>query len=245
MATVELFKYNKFYTTTNSNAITNFTIYGERHSGTNWLEKLINRSFHIPITWKYGHKHFFGCCDWTQLNSAKNTLFIGIVRNVYNWIGAMRKIPYHLSSKNVIDISPWESNKGIDSRLSFCDSDWYTKKKYIDIFDMRSDKIEFMYLYMPYLVDNYIFIRYEDLIDNTKDILQLISILYKLNIHQNQYQNSDVSKISLYKLSEHYFKSINDRTKWQTENMIGYHKILQRDENYRMAKEQDLTSRYH
>jgi hypothetical protein len=244
MATVELFKYNKFYTTINNSSIKNFTIYGERHSGTKWLEKLISRSFDIPVTWKYEHKHFFGCCDWEKLNIAKNTLFIGIVRNIYNWIGGMRKMPYHLSSKNVIDIRPWQSNIGITPHGSFCDSHWYTKKKYADIFDMRSDKVEFLYLYMPYLVDNYIFIRYEDLIENTKDILQLISILYKLNIHKNKYQIGDKSKIPLYKLSEYYFKSINDRTKWKTENMIGYSKILQPQENYRVSKEYGLSSRY-
>ena len=36
------------------------TIYGERCSGTNYLEELIVSNFDVKITWEYGWKHFFG-----------------------------------------------------------------------------------------------------------------------------------------------------------------------------------------
>lgn len=240
MANIELFEYNKFYSTTENYSIKNFTIYGERHSGTNWLERLINRSFRLPITWEYDYKHFFGCCDWAKLNEANNTLFIGIVRNIYNWIGAMEKIPYHLPSKNVIDISPWISNRHISGHGTFCDSHWYTKEKYKDIFHMRHHKIEFMYIYMPFLVNNYVFIRYEDLIEHTEYIITIISNLYNLNLYSNKYTNSDKSKLNLYRLSNNYFHRINNNTIWQTENMIGYKQINELGDNYRFITESVL-----
>lgn len=240
MANIELFKYNKFYSTTENYCIRNFTIYGERHSGTNWLERLINRSFRLPITWDYDHKHFFGCCDWSKLNNANNTLFIGIVRNIYNWIEAMERIPYHLPSKNVMDISPWISNRNIGEHGTFCDSHWYTKEKYKDIFHMRSNKIEFMYIYMPFLVNNYVFIRYEDLIEYTEYIISIICNLYNLNFYTNKYIDSDKSKLKLCKLSNNYLNKINSSTMWQTENMIGYKQINEFDNDYRFATESVL-----
>ena len=224
MATIELFNYNKFYNTIDNYPIHNFTIYGERHSGTNWLEQLISQSFDIPITWNYDHKHFFGCCKWDILNNANNTLFIGIVRNIYSWIGAMHKVPYHLEQKDILNIKPWRSTQYISAYNSFCDSHWYTKEKYIDIFDMRFHKLEFLYLYMPYLVNNYIFIRYEDLIEYTTNIMNIISYLYRLKIKQTKYR-SDKSKINIYKLSDIYMNTIQNNTKWTMENMIGYQQI--------------------
>lgn len=243
MATIELFKYNKFYNTVDNNVIKNFTIYGERHSGTNWLEKLIKNTFSLPVTWNYDHKHFFGCCSWNKLNTAHNTLFIGIVRNIYNWIGGMKKIPYHLSSNNLLDIKPWESAKAL-LHHSYCDSHWYTKEKYNDIFDMRDNKIKFLYIYMPYLVNNYVFIRYEDLIEYNNEIIYLISNIYNLKIKNEKLIPSDQSKIELYKLSDAYYEKINLNSVWKTENMIGYKQITNLDKDYRMFQEPGLTSRY-
>ena len=40
-----------------------YTIYGERCSGTNYLESIININFDSNITWEYGWKHFFGFQD--------------------------------------------------------------------------------------------------------------------------------------------------------------------------------------
>ena len=43
--------------------IKKFTIYGERCSGTNYLQNLVNDNFEIELTWEYGWKHFFGFQD--------------------------------------------------------------------------------------------------------------------------------------------------------------------------------------
>ena len=52
---------------------------------------------------------------------------------------------------------------------------------------MRHNKIEFLYLYMPYLVNNYIFIRYEDLIEFTQDIINTISYNQSIKINLTSY----------------------------------------------------------
>ena len=44
--------------------VNKFTIYGERCSGTNYLEEIILHNFNINVTWDYGWKHFFGSYDF-------------------------------------------------------------------------------------------------------------------------------------------------------------------------------------
>ncbi len=66
--------------------IFDYTIYGERHSGTNFLESCIKQQFGLDITYFYGFKHFFG---WTKPEiltyKARHTLFLGITRHPYDW----------------------------------------------------------------------------------------------------------------------------------------------------------------
>ena len=69
------------------------TIYGERCSGTNYLENLLINNFDVEITWIYGRKHFFGFND---LNNSDDVLFIGIVRNIFDWINSLYREKHHL-----------------------------------------------------------------------------------------------------------------------------------------------------
>ena len=59
-----------------------FTIYGERCSGTNYLENVITMNFNVEITWKYGWKHFFGFQDY-KLQNSDDTLFVCKVQDKY------------------------------------------------------------------------------------------------------------------------------------------------------------------
>ena len=78
--------------------IKKFTIYGERCSGTNYLENIIKINFDVDITWEYGFKHFFGFQD-EQLKQSDDTLFICIVRNLPDWINSFYRTPHHLQLK--------------------------------------------------------------------------------------------------------------------------------------------------
>lgn len=42
-----------------------FTIFGERCSGTNFLEKAILENFELEMTNEYGWKHFWGYSDYS------------------------------------------------------------------------------------------------------------------------------------------------------------------------------------
>jgi hypothetical protein len=71
------------------------TIYGERCSGTNYLEELLKSNFDIEVVWDYGWKHFFGFHD---LKNSDDVLFLGIIRNLHDWINSLCRDPHHLSS---------------------------------------------------------------------------------------------------------------------------------------------------
>jgi hypothetical protein len=79
--------------------ITHFTIFGERCSGTNYLEEVINANFHINFTSKYGNKHFF-CANEYHTKDTTNTLFIGIIRNPVYWVNSFSKELYHVPELN-------------------------------------------------------------------------------------------------------------------------------------------------
>ena len=167
--------------------IKNFTIYGERCSGTNYIEELILKNFNIELTWKYGFKHFFGFND---LSNSDDTLFIGIIRNPYNWLNSFYLVPHHIPKENIKNIdtylnnewysvynkndNKWFIDKDIDTNERLFDRNLYTKNRYKNIFDMRYTKIKFLIEDMPYKVKNYIFIKYEDLIDNFENTFNKI-----------------------------------------------------------------------
>ena len=71
----------------------NYTIYGERCSGTNYLKNIIDTNFDIEFTQKFGFKHFFGFSDLTNTD---DILFIGIVRNPYDYLNSLYFDQHHL-----------------------------------------------------------------------------------------------------------------------------------------------------
>ena len=86
----------------------NVTIYGERCSGTNYLEQILLLNFNVNVVWKYGWKHFFGFND---LSNSDDTLFIGIVRNIYDWVNSLYRDKYHLPPELTKDTDTFLNNE--------------------------------------------------------------------------------------------------------------------------------------
>ena len=79
--------------------IKKIVIYGERCSGTNYLENSLKKNFNCSIEkYKYYHKHFFGFFDFENDKNldTDNTIFIGIVREPFEWMNSFRKKQFHL-----------------------------------------------------------------------------------------------------------------------------------------------------
>ena len=163
-----------------------YTIYGERCSGTNFLENIINMNFDVNITWEYGWKHFFGLQD-DKLKNSDDTLFICIVRNLPDWINSFYRNMHHLPLKYKNNMSDEEkldeflnkefwsfndNNKNRDiTKEIMNDRNIYTGDRYKNIFELRHTKIKWMLEDLPNKVKNCIFIRYEDLINDFDETL--------------------------------------------------------------------------
>lgn len=149
---------------TNKALIENFTIFAERHSGTNFLEKCIKNSFGIPVTWKYGWKHF-----WTHHNKtipdSQNTLFIGMVRNPYSWIPAMYKKPYHIILKKTTLLNFMNCKI-----ISVGEKGRVLEQEYNDIFNLRETKDQHLLNIMPNICENYLLLNFENLFNNERII---------------------------------------------------------------------------
>ena len=162
--------------------ISKVQIYGERCSGTNYLENLLKINFDIDITWEYGWKHFFGFNDDKYINS-DDTLFICIVRDIYDWINSFYRELHHLPLKYMIDLSHndkiniflnnefYSIDDNNPGKIDFDkeimeDRNIYTNLRYKNIFELRHIKLKYLIDDLPKKVKNYVFIKYEDLLDD-------------------------------------------------------------------------------
>ncbi len=165
--------------------ITKFTIFGERCSGTNFLEHAIIENFGLQLTSKYGWKHFFGF-DKYDTPDCDQTLFIGIVRNPYKWMNSFYKNPHHLhdglkrnpESFFTQEFWSFHSTKEKHGQEIMEDRNINTKRRYKNIFESRQVKCRYLLNEMPKKVKYYILIKYEDLrdrYDQTMDRIMGIS----------------------------------------------------------------------
>lgn len=211
--------------------ITKVTIYGERCSGTNYLEELLLLNFDVEIVWDYGWKHFFG---FNNLTGADDVLFIGIIRNLEDWINSLYRIPHHLPSKLTESIDTfltdtfYSTTETGDDILS-TDLNMETNQKYKNIFELRRYKNLFLIEKMPLLVENYCLITYDDLINNFVKIMNKIKecglqikhdIEFPLNISYYKKEKTEV-----------FIKKVNEISSDKIKSLMGDNKELLYYEN--------------
>ena len=175
--------------------ITNFTIFGERCSGTNYLAYLIQENFqNYEITWEYGWKHYFGFNE-EKLKSSDHTLFICIVRNPVDWLNSLYRNPWHICEEIRGNVDKFlndefysyndDASGPRDGTEIMQDRNMYTGERYKDVFELRHTKLKYMIEDLPNKVKNYIFIKHEDLIEdfeNTMDRIKNTGLIVKPNI---------------------------------------------------------------
>jgi len=198
-------------------------IYGERCSGTNFLENAILENFDVEISWEQGSKHFFCFNDYNKRNF-DDTLYIGIVRNPVYWINSFSKELYHVPKINRQNLRNFLFNEFYSvndeteiapklqtilfnnkpQKIYKCttmieDLNYITNKKYKNIFELRKIKNEYLMDVMPTKVKNYILINYEKLLTNYEETLEFVK--NKFNLTQ---KHSTFKKIQKYKKSDTY-----------------------------------------
>ena len=165
-----------------------FTILGERSSGTEILKQFILDNFDIPYTQDFGSTHFFGFYDY-KLMFTDETLFLCIVRDPVDWINAFYHNPQYIPIQNqsldnflekpFYSIWPKKQPSECETIISE-DRNIITNKTYENIFELRKVKMEYLTETLPTLVKHHYIIRYEDLLENPKLILEKIQQKYGL-----------------------------------------------------------------
>ena len=203
--------------------INKFIIYGERCSGTNFLENAILENFDIEISLEQGSKHFF-CFNNYDSRNFDDTLYIGIVRNPIYWINSFSKELYHVPEINKKNIKNFLFNEFYSindeeepipkfqtvlfnnklrnkpkNSIMIQDLNYITKQKYKNIFELRKLKNDYLMNIMPSKVKNYILINYEKLLTNYEETLELIKNKFNLIQRYTIFKN-----ITKYKKSEKF-----------------------------------------
>ena len=147
-------------------------IYGERCSGTNYLEQLLITNFDVKVISDYGHKHFFGFND---LSGSDDVLFIGIIRNLPDWVNSLYREKHHLPTRLRNDMNAFLNNEFFsifdDGKLDERDVHLETTDIYKNIFELRHIKNKFLVETMPTLVQNYKLVTYDTLISDFVNVM--------------------------------------------------------------------------
>ena len=98
------------------------------------------------------------------------------VRNVHDWINSLWRCKYHLpveykNNLNKLLNDEFYSIYELNSNQEIIDDRYIynTERRYKNIFELRSSKIEFLLEYMPKFVSNFIFIKFADFKNNIKN----------------------------------------------------------------------------
>ena len=161
--------------------ITHYKIYGERCTGTNYLDELISANFNIKISTDIstgGSKHFFGFNNFVNTD---HVLFLCIVRNPVDWLNSIFKNPYHVPGE-ISSTLPMFLNKEwysiydkpeqpLNGNEIIQDRNIYTGNRYKNIFELRHIKHKYLIEDLPKKVKNYILIRHEDLLNDFRSTM--------------------------------------------------------------------------
>lgn len=217
--------------------IQNFTIYGERCSGTTYLEELIKENFEINYVTNYIWKHFFGNYDFKNDENENNTLFIGIIRHPIDWIDSFYNNQHHIPNrpKNISNFlldefySIFTDGKSSGKEI-MDDRNMITGNRYKNIFELRKIKNDYLINIMPTKVKNYILINYDNLINNSVIILQQIQHKFNLipknvsfkNILTYKGDNTNIYVKKQITITDNIIEIIKNNIDKEQEETLGY-----------------------
>lgn len=188
-------------------------IYGERYSGTNFLQHLLEKNLlDISVNYKFGWKHFFINGD---VENASDFLFIIIIRDPFDWLRSLYKHPYHAAPeiKNASFSQfirhewwcVWDEDAGkkpedpiYGSEMMF-ERDPSTLNRFPNVIKLRTAKIK-NWESLRERTKNHLFIRYEDLRENPEKYINKISSQFSLA------QRNDFENITGYRGSKQKYK---------------------------------------
>jgi hypothetical protein len=212
-----------------SSYIERFTIYGERHSGTNFLDQCIKQTFGLDLTYFYGFKHWFGFTkpETIRYHPKYPVLFIGIVRNPYQWLQAFYNAPHNIPRENRVSFRHFLNNEwySVDNNNNeiMQDRNFNTRPnlvRYKNIFELRQQKNKYLLEIMPIIAQNYALISYDSFVRNQQNHLNILQ--HRFNLRRIN-DPPEVLPKQKYILPEGEIKDLIDNNiDWSAEEPLGY-----------------------
>ncbi len=232
-------------------------IFGERCSGTNFLESLVQKNFKdVALTKAFGGKHWFiqdhhPRCRANQstdyqcrrpLADSRDTLFLCIVREPIDWLRSFHLRPYHAGDHWNLPFcefirKPWHSFE--TSRLnpywpSRADGYWFIEDAE-NVLCLRTRKIQHILNLAP-LVEHFYLVNYETLRDDVQSLAQIakrfgIALAHRQIIgerrHLGRPGNQDYVPRHFPAIGATERSYISRELDWAVEGSIGYHRTLE------------------
>ena len=88
---------------------TRFTLYGERHSGTNLLQHLVEQNFRVDVRFQWGWKHFW-LANASEPRAPEPDADVAVavsLREVSAWLASMHRKPHHSPRPRGQGIGAW------------------------------------------------------------------------------------------------------------------------------------------
>ncbi len=230
----------------NRELITHFSIFGERCSGTNFLEYLVKQNIiGIESTSEYGHKHFPHWVDLSEysysltddksfLEHSNHCLGILIVRNVYDWVRSFYRNHPH-ADVSVLDLEffefmsePWTSND-YEPAHTIDKLNPYQNRPFKNVLELRKFKL-MNHLAIGKVMGNFVVVRYEDLREAPEEFIEYIAYKYGLEqktkfepvIRYKGFKNKPFIKKKYRNFTKEEFEFLNSHVDWAMENRVGY-----------------------
>jgi hypothetical protein len=239
------------------NEIKRLKICGERCSGTNFVDYLLQRNFPTiqPVDLlEYGSKHFlwwFGTpfdphklsrltydSSAITFSQSHDCLFVVVVRKPYDWLRSFYLNPHFVHPTLLTQgfshfiRSEWRLSSEYqppDGQYDEIDNyNPWTHKPFANVLQLRQYKMR-NYLILRELVDNYLFVRYEDVRDNPKGFIDFVATYFHLEKNREFIPITTQKGSHVPYVENKYFPIeledlafINKEIDWWIEEKIGY-----------------------
>ncbi len=179
-------------------------VFGERNSGTIYLEKLLRKNFKVQVLDYYtlGWKHRLAPSETEISSQDSSIIYLILVKNPYSWLRSMYRKPYHQEELKRLDFNEF---------IEFPYGD------YANPVIMWNTKYA-SYLNLENYVENIAFLKYEDLLkfpektlNDIKNRFDLTPSMYWFSDIQNQLTNNHGE------LKKKFHKNYYLQEKWKSE----------------------------
>ena len=164
-------------------------LFGERCSGTKYLQKIMETNFVCDFSNQPTHKHFFGHQD---LRPYRNSLFVCVVRAPVPWLNSFYRNPWHLLLQNArpspaflrAPVRSYQQGRSSGGALQQTgnisageimeDREIGTQRPYRSVLALRNRKLRYMLDDLPLQAPRVIVVRYEDLLHSFDNVLLVL-----------------------------------------------------------------------